>query len=89
VRVEVVAQEDRRVAVGGGEEPRPAVVEEIALVDGLEPEGEPAVAERGEHGDELTLVPGQKGPEPEGTLPLGLLRDRVEEPHPGPSGILL
>ena len=36
VGVEVVAQQDRGVGIGRREEPRSAVVEEVALVDGLE-----------------------------------------------------
>ena len=38
VCVEVVAQEQRRVVIRWGEEPRSAVVSEVALVHGLEPE---------------------------------------------------
>jgi hypothetical protein len=40
VRVEVVAEQDRGVAVGGREEPWTAVVEKVALVDRLEPDRE-------------------------------------------------
>ena len=48
VRVEVVAEEQRRVVVGRLEETRPSVVDEVALVDRLEAERVPRRAERGE-----------------------------------------
>ena len=54
VRVEVVAEEQRRVAVRRGEQARRPVVDEVALVDRLEPEREPLVAERRE--DRLELA---------------------------------
>jgi hypothetical protein len=56
VRVEVVAEQNRRVGVDGGEEPRPAEVEQVALVDRLEAEREARLRERGEDGVELTLI---------------------------------
>ena len=46
VRVEVVAEEERRVAVGGREESRATVVKEIALVDRLDREGMRRVRQR-------------------------------------------
>jgi hypothetical protein len=46
VRVEVVAEQDRGVAVGGREEPRTPVVEKVALVDRFEPDREALRAER-------------------------------------------
>ena len=46
VGVEVVAEQERRVGVGRREEPRPAVVEQVALVDRLHPERERRLAER-------------------------------------------
>ena len=45
VGVEVVAEQERRVGVGRREEPRPAVVEQVALVDRLHPERERRLAE--------------------------------------------
>src|SRR5205823_11090382 len=64
VRVEVVAEEQSGVVVGGREQPRPAVVEQVALVDRLEPEGVAVLAELGEDGVALAFVLG-----PEGGLP--------------------
>jgi hypothetical protein len=58
VRVEVVAQEQSRVVVGGREQPGPPVVEEVALVDRLEPEGVAVLAEPGEDGVALAFVLG-------------------------------
>jgi hypothetical protein len=46
VGVEVVAEEDARVAVGGTEQPRPAVVEQVALVDRFDAEREALLGER-------------------------------------------
>ena len=56
VRVEVVAEQEGRVGVGRIEEARLAVVDEIALVDRLEAEGETLVPKRREHCHELALV---------------------------------
>jgi ribosomal protein L16/L10AE len=54
VRVEVVAQEERRVRVDRREEARPAVVEQVALVDRLETDGVALLRERRE--DRLVLA---------------------------------
>src|SRR5438128_677998 len=50
VRVQVVPEEERRVAVSRREEPRTPVVEEVRLVDRLEAERKPLLGERREHG---------------------------------------
>ena len=50
MRVEVVAEQQRRVVVGRREQARPAVVDEVALVDRLEPERVARLAERREDG---------------------------------------
>ena len=55
VRVEVVAEQQRRVVVGRREEARPAVVDEVALVDRLEPERVSVLAERREDGTAVAL----------------------------------
>src|SRR5205085_12465120 len=59
-----------RVGVRRLEEPRAAVVEQVALVDGLDPERVPALGERGEHGRAFGL--GLARCTPERTLALGL-----------------
>jgi hypothetical protein len=56
VSVEVVPEQERRVRVGGREQPRLPVVEEVALVDRLEPEGVALLAERREDGVKLALI---------------------------------
>jgi hypothetical protein len=58
VRVEVVAEQEGGVPVGRLEEAGPAVVDEVALVDRLQPERVPLIAERREDGRELALGPG-------------------------------
>jgi hypothetical protein len=60
VRVEIVAQKQSRVVVGRREQPRTPVVEEVALVDRLEPERVPVLAEAGEDGVALAFVLGPK-----------------------------
>jgi hypothetical protein len=79
VRVEVVAQQQRRVLVDGREQPRPAVVEEVALVDRLEAEGEAVLAELGEDGLTLAVVLGAERDLPEPALARGLEGDRLPE----------
>jgi hypothetical protein len=54
--VEIVAEQERRVGIGGREQPRLPVVEEVALVDRLEPEGVALLAERREDGVKLALI---------------------------------
>jgi hypothetical protein len=46
VRVEVVAEQERRVVVGRREEPRRAVVQQVALVDRLEAEAVALLGQR-------------------------------------------
>src|SRR5207237_1458594 len=48
VRVQVIPQEERRVPIGRREQARTAVVEQVALVDRLQAERVPLVAERRE-----------------------------------------
>jgi hypothetical protein len=79
VRVEVVAQQQGRVGVGGGEEPRPAVVQEVALVDRLEPQRVALLAERREDRLELALAGRAQRPLPEPALASCLARDRLPE----------
>jgi hypothetical protein len=50
VGVEVVAEQERGVGVGRGEEPRPAIVQQVALIDRLESERVTLLAERREDG---------------------------------------
>ena len=64
VRVEVVAEQERDVGVGRREEPRPAVVHEVALVDRLEPDRVPRLGERREDRHELALAAGDAQPAP-------------------------
>jgi hypothetical protein len=79
VRVEVVAQQQGRVGVGRGEEPRPAIVEEVALVDRLEPQRVALLAERREERLELAFAGGAQRLLPEPALASRLARDRVPE----------
>jgi hypothetical protein len=58
VGVEVVAEQERGVGIGGSEQPRAAVVEEVALVDRLQPERIAPLAERREDRLELSLLLG-------------------------------
>ena len=81
VRVQVVTEQDAGVVVYRREEARSAVVEEIALVDRLEPDGEPLVGERRENGQLLTLGSGPKSVAPERALPPCLHRDRLPDPR--------
>ena len=77
VRVEVVAEQQRRVRVDRREQPRPAVVEQVALVDRLEPERVALLAERREDRLALRLRLQRLAPEPAlvGRLP----RDRLPQ----------
>jgi hypothetical protein len=76
VRVEVVAEEERGVAVGGGEEPRAAEVEQVPLVDRLEPEGVGLFGQRGEDSLQLALVAGPERVGPEAAFPRRVVGDR-------------
>jgi hypothetical protein len=66
VGVEVVPEKERRVGVGGREQTRPTVVEEVTLVDRLEPERVALLAQQREDGVRLALVlrPQRRLPEP-------------------------
>jgi hypothetical protein len=79
VGVEVVAEEDGRVAVCRRKQASAPVVEEIALVDRLDAEREALVRERRE---DRNLLPFRLRPKccaPERTLPLRLPGDRLPE----------
>jgi hypothetical protein len=77
VRVEVVAEQQGRVVVTRREEPRAPVVEQVALVDRLEPERVALLAQRREDRLPLRLDGQRLVPEP--ALLRGLLDDRVPE----------
>ena len=62
VRVEVVAEQERRVRVGRGEEPRTGEVDQVALVDRLDPERVARRRERRE--DRLALGVRSRRPRP-------------------------
>src|SRR5205807_6931392 len=77
--VEVVPEQESRVAIGRGEQARPSVVEQIALVDRLEAEGEALFPERREDRLELALGGRAQAGLPEWALARGLAGDRVPE----------
>jgi hypothetical protein len=77
VRVEVVAEQQRGVAVRRREQARASVVEQVALVDGLEAERVTLLAEPREDGLALRLVRERVVPEP--ALARGFLDDRVPQ----------
>jgi hypothetical protein len=79
MRVQVVAEEERRVCVSRREQPRRPVVEQVALVDRLETECVPLLGERGEDRVVLTLETGPKRLRPERALVARLGRDRVPD----------
>jgi hypothetical protein len=79
VGVEVVAEQQRGVGVGRGEQPRPAVVQEVALVDRLQAERVMLLAERREDRLELPLLPRPQRGLPEPALMRGLEGDRLPE----------
>jgi hypothetical protein len=79
VRVEVVAQEEGGVGVERGEEPRPAVVEEVALVDRLKPQRVALFAERREDRLELALAGRVQRLLPEPALASRVAGDRLPE----------
>ena len=79
VRVEIVAEQQRRVVVLGREEPGPPVVEQVALVDRLEPERVELFRQRRENGLTLLLVIGAERVAPEPALSRRLPRDRLPE----------
>jgi hypothetical protein len=77
VRVEVVAEQQRDVVLGRREQPRLTVVEEVALVDRLQPERVRLRGERREDGLVLRVA-AQRGA-PDRALAGGLARDRLPE----------
>jgi hypothetical protein len=79
VRVEVVAEQERRVSVLGREQPRPPVVEQVALVDRLQAEPVELLGERREDRLTVALVLRAESVEPEPALGRRLLRDRLPE----------
>jgi hypothetical protein len=79
VRVEVVAEQERRVVVGGREQARAPVVEEVALVDRLEPERVPLLGEQREDRLVLALAVGAQRVRPEPALRRRGLRDRLPD----------
>jgi hypothetical protein len=79
VRVEVVPEQERGVGIGGCEQPRLSVVEEIALVDGLQAERVALLAERREDRFELPFSLRQQRGLPEPALVRGLEGDRLPE----------
>jgi len=79
VRIEVVAEQQRRVVVGGREQSRPAVVEEVALVDRLEAQRVALVGERREDRLLLAVVRGAQGVFPEDAFACRLPCDRLPE----------
>src|SRR5688572_25839172 len=79
VRVEVVAEQNRRGGIGRREEAWTPVVEEVALVDRLEPEGE---GDRREGREDRLLFPlGHRSERsgPERALALGLAGDHIPD----------
>jgi hypothetical protein len=76
VRVEVVAEQQRRVTVVRLEEARPAVVDEVALVDRLDAERVSRAGKRREDRLVLALVVGPQRVAPDLALGRGLLSDR-------------
>jgi hypothetical protein len=79
VRVEVVAQQERGVYVGWSEEPRPAVVQQVTLVDRLQPKRVALLPERREDPLELALVDRPQCFLPEAALASRLPRDRLPD----------
>jgi hypothetical protein len=93
VRVQVVAEEQDRVVVAGGEEAGAAVVDEIAFVDRLDREREPVLGERREDWFAVARAPRSQRLAPERTLALRVERDLLPEvssrrtqQRPPPSG---
>ena len=78
MRVEVVAEQQRRVVVGRVEQARRAVVDEVALVDRLEPEREARGSPSGEKiGRSSRSSSGRSDCLPEAALGGGLVDDDV------------
>jgi hypothetical protein len=79
VGVEIVAEQERRVGVTRVEETGPPVVEQVALVDRLEPERVAPLAERREDRLVVTLAVRAQRVLPDPALPRRLARDRLPE----------
>jgi hypothetical protein len=79
VGVEVVAEKERGVVVGRCEQPRAAVMEQIALVDRLESERVRLLGERREDRLELSLDAGPERVSPEAALQRRLVRDPLPQ----------
>jgi hypothetical protein len=79
VRVEVVAEQERGVAVGRREQPRRPVVQQVALVDRLQPQRVALLRKRREDSLDLPLEARPKRLSPERALLARLDRDRVPE----------
>ena len=77
--VEVITEQERGICVGGGEQPRPSVVEEIALVDRLQAERVALLAEWRKDRLELTFLAGPQRRLPEPALLRGLEGDGFPE----------
>jgi hypothetical protein len=79
VGVEVVAEQEGGVAIGGREQSWPSVMEEVALVDRLQAERVALLAEWREDRLELTVLLGPQRRLPEPALPRGLEGDGFPE----------
>ena len=79
MRVEVVAEQQRRVVVGGREQPRRPVVEQVALVDRLQAEGVALLGERREDRLLLAFAGRAQCVLPEGAFACRLPSDRLPE----------
>jgi hypothetical protein len=79
VRVEVVAEENARVAVGRRKQPSAPVVEQIALVDRLDAEREAFIRQRREDRKLFSFRLRAKCCMPERALPLRLPGDDLPE----------
>jgi hypothetical protein len=81
VRVQVVTEEDARVAIRRSEEPRLPVMQEIALVDRLGTEREPLVRERREDRQLLPLIVRTKCGGPKRALVCSLERNGLPDAY--------
>jgi hypothetical protein len=79
VGVEVVAEQEGGVGIGGREQSWPSVVEEVALVDRLQAQRVALLAEWREDRLELTFLLGPQRRLPEPALPRGLEGDGFPE----------
>jgi hypothetical protein len=79
VRIEIVAEQEGGVGVGWVEEPWPAVVEEVALVDRFQPERVALLAELREDRLQLALAGRAQRFLPEPALAPRLARDRLPD----------